>query len=439
MHVSCCSPDRLSKIMSLSMLSQEIIDEIVDILQDIDSLSDSDDDDNSESFQFSSYALISKNFRPRTQQISFAYVIFRFSKNDSSSVTKLRDQRNMLERNPKIAGYFRTLVFFVKKANLWTFDHPDFIRMMELIAKASKGRSHPQLDIEFDSARIRPRIPDHSAQRVLEVIGPHVRNLDIHGIDNVPFRWIADCSNLVKLDMVRISLAKNDPETTPSLLPRLHVLILSWPANYIATIDRLTKFALDPSCLRKFQTEFEDELCIAGVGPVIKACRSSLEHLKISCNEGRLRIANLANLSEIPNLKILSFKIDLSWEDHDDALEDLCALLNTSSNDNKIEEITLELHVVANRRPGVGALGRVAEYNWRMVDSTMVRLSNNKKLKIDIQIYYFYEPESDLDENELNDINEGYPNDQLEGWMAEQLPLASRRSHIALHAKFYRV
>ncbi|KAF8883910.1 hypothetical protein CPB84DRAFT_1850834 [Gymnopilus junonius] len=418
--------------MSLSSLSQEMIDEIIDILY----ASDPD------SSHFSSHSLVCQSFRHRTQQHLFRFISYHFYKNDSSCLPKLQDRRQMLEKNPKIAGYVRHLHFVITGDTLWTFDHPEFIRMMEIIAQASAQRIDAPLQVLISGGE-NPKIPDDFAQHIFEEIGPYVETLKLHTIEFMPCRWIADCRNLLKLEMVRVSIAKNDTESTRSRLPRPQELILYWPYwpdDSSAAVDYLIKFALDPSGLHSFQTQFSGNLCLDDIVSIIKACSSSLEFLGLWDEQGSA-LADLFNLSELPNLKVLFLKVDISPDDDDgddddddnddDALEDLCALLNTASKDSKIDDILLEIQCESH--PDVGPLAHLEMSNWRMLDSTLVKLSGGRRLKLDIRIYYHFEEEPDMSDSEAD------PADRIEAWIAEQLPVTSRQSHIALHSEYHGV
>lgn len=132
-------------------------------------------------------------------------------------------------------------------------------------------------------------------------------------------------------------------------------------------------------------------------------------------------------MSEIPNLKHLYLKIDFFTEDDDDALEDLCTFLNTmSSGHNEFEGIVLE--IMSDGHPDVAPLPHLAMANWRMFDSTLIKLSGGRQFDVEINI--FYDQRSDVSTSvTMEDVQLG-----LEAWIAEQLPETSKESNISLHS-----
>lgn len=262
-------------------LPQELVNEIIDELY----ASDPD------SKEFHSVALVCRAFRYQTQRNSFRKPSFHFEKNDGSWPAKLQNRRRVLDRNPDIAHYVRDLYFPIIQDTLWLFDHPEFIRIMEIVAMASADRMGDRLQVELtgtrsehehgDGTTARSRIPERFMHHVFDSIGPYVEALMIFDLDNMPCRWIADCTNLFTLSIRDISVSKTNSRPIGSQLSQPRVLRLYWLDDYVADIDYMIDFAFNLGHLHTFESQFDGEDCFDGVVSIIDACNNSLEYLHL--------------------------------------------------------------------------------------------------------------------------------------------------------------
>ncbi|PPQ76020.1 hypothetical protein CVT26_005549 [Gymnopilus dilepis] len=453
-------------------LPQQVVDNVVDHLHASDPGSP----------LFHSIALVSRQFRERAQVYSFKALSFLFLENDGFCVTKLRDRRQILECNPKLARYVRRLLFPLVQETLWVFDHQDFIALMETLADALDGNDDMlQVDIRPYSPESVGGIPGNTMPDLLLSVGWLVDELTITFIKNVPCRWIADCINLVKLDISDSTIFKDQLEGTSSKseLPKIDELEVGQRCLNVYDISYMLDSAFDLSCLTRLhcdltppvifpmgddlfgeitlrdsakmllagietpsQTEHEHKPESYGsdkVRAILRACADSLEDITLSANDS-IEIGDLYDLSTIPNLD--SFSLARPILPGDDIWEDICALLKTiPSGKNKIDYISfLFTHWTVDGEdpmPGLEAL------RWDILDSTLVNLACGRTLELLIQVEYAGLGDGDAEDSEGGsehdseadaEGSEEDPEEEFdpEKWIAMRLPLAAKEPCIIL-------
>ncbi|KIM35654.1 hypothetical protein M413DRAFT_32313 [Hebeloma cylindrosporum] len=364
----------------LQSLSQELIDEIIDVGV---AMEDNICDDiwRSKWNFLSSCALVCRSFLPRSQQHLFSQIHLGDNLDRNKRVRGLRRLSRILQESPHIAGYVRELHLKLPcDDNTWVTEEFLFLSIMERI-KESKG-SLQKLTL-LNHAYPKPlhdpaAFVTHFSNRF---ISPFITFLDIHSLQ-VPTAIFWACVNLTHL---KLHLA--DFELTPSpslgivLRPQIKILQygLSHPA--ISKLLGIHTVPISLSSLRVLKLGKARPPDLACLQTIIDTSGGSLEVLDLfeegpifdGLSKYHIPIDGCINLSKSTSVQFLCFGAFLG-RPGTDHLSGVWNTLQTVPTENRVRKISLTICIDFLNTTRTGPSGCV-NANWEELDHEINRIS----------------------------------------------------------------
>ncbi|KDR74649.1 hypothetical protein GALMADRAFT_249556, partial [Galerina marginata CBS 339.88] len=319
-----------------SHLSQELIDEIIDVLLETE-------ESRWITSQFCPSALVCRAFRHRSQKHAF-YSVRPFSHRDSlaSSRKRVDDFHGILQQNPRIASYVRRLKLDMNDTNRWLFDDPLFCDIMELVSRTWAVGMRLELSVFGWGGNFQFTNNRRVETRFLKpFITPFITSLDLYSTYNIPLSLLAHCPHLVELKLALVTVEAIRPpnaiDIDHSLCPRPRKFTFESCGD---SIRILATGYVDFGYLQHLSVSgcLSDEL--GDVDLILIASSSSLDHLHLDFRKPGDGL-DLYDLGKAPNLGFLSIS-EICLVDEGSLIE-LCNLLRTIfSEKSNIKRIALE-------------------------------------------------------------------------------------------------
>ncbi|KAH6907409.1 hypothetical protein BKA70DRAFT_1489362 [Coprinopsis sp. MPI-PUGE-AT-0042] len=349
----------------ISLLSSELIDEIVDCVTDGGSMS-------------GTLALLraDRAFGPRCRAHLYQRVTFRVGRS-----WKLPKFQKLLEINPSISRYIQSIgVYFTRPDDLWSAPNADFEHIMHVLAKNPQPPT--RLHIMGPTILSGTDEPHHFHQWFLGSFFPSsLRELDLHNVVGLLPEVLGRCTSLQSLKICSVGVTKSTPNTFTGEqrgpIPELDVLDSTNSYQLVQNIagsnpDSTLRIA-SLRTLRVLKVCPEDKKEMSLVQNILNQASSTLQNLHFSNFNGArtqpayLPIAGFVDLQHLQQLRMLEMRA-LIWELDSKrmrVISDFTHVLSTIPTlNNHVQNIVLDLSAygpapwVSTRNQGWAALTR---------------------------------------------------------------------------------
>ncbi|KIM43809.1 hypothetical protein M413DRAFT_434783 [Hebeloma cylindrosporum] len=439
----------------ITLLSQELIDEIIDYFDVFWEPEDySDSWVKRELVYLQNCSLISRVFRSRAQKHLFTCIGIDVH-SESIMAPSLGRLNNVFSTNPRLASHVKTFTLRIREtADLWSgcFSHPNFFACMSHMLRSGEIYSRRSgLKIYLTSPRdskpielptIGLSIPKASV--VPRGMISHITSIQIHDLHNVPIALFDSSCNLRTVDVFRIRLApfEESKRIPVEMRPSIRELVVEDSEDFICrtglrfdTLERLV-----------FTGHFEskDLFTMRHIFANANSNLSSLEHLNFfrpdmltwDLVETDLYLEIGVDFARIPNLRELTFRAVSVDETEIDVITALVQFLATVPTEHKLNWIDIfydcSIYDASGGQPeDIERALRAGD--WAAFDATIVRIANTAKhpLKLTMTTEYSIDLDENLTRAEV-EKSRAKIEDMLENWGVKYSPRATGSPNLVM-------